>query len=255
MIGMVCMLSSLVNTFYTSFVKARPIEIELGKRARGDWMNIVGSVIPDGCTTTVTVTGSNIRDMNSFGFGLKKGMTYYVWKKDGSLNFFPTGGTGKNTENLLKSIPLSSILFYEKTGERYHETRISGGGGNRVSVTGAVVGKAVGGTAGAVLLGNKGARPVQSRDVVHDDRATCMRFSNQMFINFALHDYNVLRMVIPEKDAEVVAGGKEKASQSPSEQSVPISAADEIAKFKKLLDEGVITEAEFEAKKKKLLDL
>lgn len=34
-----------------------------------------------------------------------------------------------------------------------------------------------------------------------------------------------------------------------------ISAADEIVKYKKLLDEGIITESEFQLKKKQLLDL
>lgn len=38
-------------------------------------------------------------------------------------------------------------------------------------------------------------------------------------------------------------------------QVQPISSADEIAKFKKLLDDGVITQEEFDAKKKQLLGL
>ncbi|GEM_PF-6044492 len=37
--------------------------------------------------------------------------------------------------------------------------------------------------------------------------------------------------------------------------SVPISNADEILKYKNLMDEGIITKEEFEAKKKQLLGL
>lgn len=40
-----------------------------------------------------------------------------------------------------------------------------------------------------------------------------------------------------------------------NESKVSISVADEIAKFKKLLDDGVISQEEFDKKKKQLLDL
>lgn len=42
-------------------------------------------------------------------------------------------------------------------------------------------------------------------------------------------------------------------SASKTAQPAMVSAADELLKFKKLLDEGVITQEEFEAQKKKLL--
>ena len=38
-------------------------------------------------------------------------------------------------------------------------------------------------------------------------------------------------------------------------QNTVTSSADEIVKFKKLADDGIITQEEFEAKKKQLLDL
>lgn len=46
----------------------------------------------------------------------------------------------------------------------------------------------------------------------------------------------------------------EKGAASAAE-SRPVSAADEIAKFKALLDSGAITQEEFDAKKKQLLEL
>ncbi|NLT09859.1 MAG: SHOCT domain-containing protein [Ruminococcus sp.] len=54
--------------------------------------------------------------------------------------------------------------------------------------------------------------------------------------------------------------GATKAGKLPKEAEraaapVQISAADEIAKFKQLLDSGAITEEEYEAKKKQLLKL
>ena len=44
-------------------------------------------------------------------------------------------------------------------------------------------------------------------------------------------------------------------SLSVSENSKPADAADEILKYKKLLDAGAITQEEYEAKKKQLLNL
>lgn len=45
------------------------------------------------------------------------------------------------------------------------------------------------------------------------------------------------------------------AQHVPQSVNLPLSAADEIQKFKALLDAGVITQEEFNAKKKQLLDL
>ena len=45
------------------------------------------------------------------------------------------------------------------------------------------------------------------------------------------------------------------AEKQPAQQIVPSSAADEIKKFKELLDSGIISQEEFEAKKKQLLGL
>ena len=45
------------------------------------------------------------------------------------------------------------------------------------------------------------------------------------------------------------------ATQKPIQQTTTISEADELAKFKKLLDQGIITEEEFDAKKKQILSL
>lgn len=54
----------------------------------------------------------------------------------------------------------------------------------------------------------------------------------------------------PQQPETVSAQPDNKATTSPA-----ISVADELAKLKKLMDEGVITKEEFEAQKKKLLDM
>jgi len=49
--------------------------------------------------------------------------------------------------------------------------------------------------------------------------------------------------------------GRIGMSRQPRERIASLSAADEIVKFKQLLEEGIITQGEFELKKKELLNL
>ena len=44
-------------------------------------------------------------------------------------------------------------------------------------------------------------------------------------------------------------------STNSSEKDIQLSSADELRKFKNLLDDGIITQAEFDLKKKQLLEL
>ncbi len=54
---------------------------------------------------------------------------------------------------------------------------------------------------------------------------------------------------------QAVKQAKEMKKSASNYTVQPISAADEIKKFKALLDEGIITQEEFDAKKKQLLGL
>ncbi len=61
-----------------------------------------------------------------------------------------------------------------------------------------------------------------------------------------------------EKMEEVVAYCKKQMDICKSNRNVPVvqtSAADKLVKFKSLLDAGVITQEEFDAKKKQLLGI
>ena len=64
------------------------------------------------------------------------------------------------------------------------------------------------------------------------------------------NDFTEAAQFIMQRKAELAA--QEKA---PAVQAVATSAADEILKFKGLLDAGIITQEEFDAKKKQLLGL
>lgn len=57
------------------------------------------------------------------------------------------------------------------------------------------------------------------------------------------------------KGNDLISSIHSAMNSTKNSDSQNISAADEIVKYKKLLDEGIITESEFQLKKKQLLDL
>lgn len=243
-LALACIISSLCATIYLGR-KLKPINDELFKRAKAEKNLLKEKTVPKGCKTVVTLIGNNVRIADFYGLReLKNNRSYYMWQADNSLCFFPET-LKNNTEGSLKCIPLEDIMCFEEIGEHYHETKITGGG---PSLSGAIVGNAIGGTAGAVLLGSRGA-PVQSKDVVHDDRAVRLRFSNQLYLNFKFDDLITFKMVIPNKEAS-------KIMQSLDNSSNPVyDPTEEIRKYKKLLDDGIINQADFDLKKSQLMNL
>lgn len=81
-------------------------------------------------------------------------------------------------------------------------------------------------------------------EAVHSFSSVCLTIANG----------GTAKLYVATKDAEKMADYiKSKISYSASNSAT--SAADEIMKYKQLLDCGAITEAEYEAKKKQLLGL
>ena len=62
---------------------------------------------------------------------------------------------------------------------------------------------------------------------------------------------SALRTLIPQKEESVVM----IEAQNKPQVTAAVSSADELKKFKELLDGGVISQEEFDAKKKQLLGL
>lgn len=79
----------------------------------------------------------------------------------------------------------------------------------------------------------------------------CLRLimvgQRQLICDF--QDYNTLKIVLPEKDSAYIP------NEGATSKGAKTSSADEIMKYKKLLDDGIITADEFEKKKRQLLDL
>ncbi len=86
------------------------------------------------------------------------------------------------------------------------------------------------------------------RGYVRDFRCLRVEMVKQQKLICAFRDYNKFKMVLPEKDSARIN------VDLPSKEE-KVSSADEVLKYKKLLDEGIITSDEFEKKKRQLLGL
>ena len=71
--------------------------------------------------------------------------------------------------------------------------------------------------------------------------------------DYKLGTYNDTKVIKEKLEAGIIAC--ESAASTPTIVQAAVSAADELKKFKELLDMGVITQEEFDAKKKQLLGL
>ena len=151
----------------------------------------------------------------------------------------------------LTKISVDCVSHYCKEGDRQYTTNIHGGGGGGTSITGAIIGGLIAGEAGAVIGSRKQTAPITSTTQVHDSRKTYLAYFHEeklITIEIQGHEvYNYLLKKIPQKDFKVV--------QLQSTNSKAGSTADEIRKFKELLDDGIITQEEFDVKKKQLLGL
>lgn len=99
---------------------------------------------------------------------------------------------------------MDEIEYFTVEGEFYHETKISGGGGGGLSVTGAIAGGILWGPIGAVIgsLDNK-IEANKSETIIHDTRKTILHIVkgfSRGIISLDYSDYNTLKYLIPEKD-------------------------------------------------------
>ena len=84
--------------------------------------------------------------------------------------------------------------------------------------------------------------------------ARCQTHASDIF-NFAEQELSYKKMLINDDELLLDAGLKSNNSNTTIQKNEGLSSADEIKKYKDLLDCGVITQEEFDAKKKQLLGL
>lgn len=178
----------------------------------------------------------------------------YLIKINEKPNFsFPT-----LTSNQFDEIPsyerffkLDDIKFYQTIGSVHNEQTISGGGGGGSSLKGAIVGGVIAGGAGAIIGSRQKVNEIKSNNYSVDDRETEITFNNGKKLCIkGLEFYTRLLDIIPEKDYENYVKSKENKGNPKNNNYI-----NELKELKHLLDEGVISQEEFEKKKQQILGI
>ena len=152
------------------------------------------------------------------------------------------------------------IVDYKKIEETHDETKRKHGVAR--ALTGGIIAGPVGAIAGAVSGHDKVKEfidrlgvTVYLKDGATMDIMTIRKSVKASDASFQVQEYNLLCRKL---NSILVANQNAQQSQpnEPVQENVEeTDAAEQIRKFKSLLDDGIITEEEFEAKKKQLLDL
>ena len=152
------------------------------------------------------------------------------------------------------TVAFNDILYYKIEGNVHHLSNVTGGG---VNMQGAVAGAIIGGGA-AAIIGSQLGTETTTQIVTQDDRKITLYINeNNRHETLTIGSRNVektieaLRELIPNKEESVVQIESSKNANT----TAAVSSADELKKFKELLDCGIISQEEFDAKKKQLLGL
>lgn len=193
---------------------------------------------------------------------------FYCWNENNTLLIFPTeqhledehityATLPKDLDRVLNSsdirvfrIAKSDISHYKLSGSERSETKVQSAN-DGVNVKGAVIGGIIGGEAGAVIGSQHNKGRIYSNTEHFDDRYVELYYSENGQTNklkLSVTAYPLLEKWYPDKEYEYVLSHAQTEDKKDDK-------FEEVKKYKDLLDSGIITEAEFEAKKKELLNL
>lgn len=213
----------------------------------GEFRNDIGDLISDNILTRKTNILSGIN---------------YFWKSDDCFYFYPTIDCIEknrwglsNIEFKIATIRIDEIQYFERSIKAYSEKKISGGGGGGSSIGNAILGGVIAGPTGAIIASRKKIDPIKiekSTNVVKNCGLHYFRNNIEYIVIFDFDDFNVFNEYIPDKEFNIVKNKKKKnvvIKDSPQETYI----IQKIRELGNLKDEGLITQEEFEEKKKELL--
>lgn len=154
----------------------------------------------------------------------------------------------------VNKIALDDIRYFKIEGSLQYVSDVSGGG---VNLQGAVAGALIGGGAAAVIGSQLGTETRTEVAELDSRKVTLVYKTDGRWFNYEVRSGSpektiaAFRKLIPQKEETAVQMEALDKQQGTS----AISSADELKKFKELLDCGVISQEEFDAKKKQLLGL
>jgi len=181
---------------------------------------------------------------------------YSTLKENKDVNVFLDNiRTLEDIEKRVVEVNFDEIERFEVRGNVHYDIEISGGGSN---ILGALGGAVLFGSAGAIGMG---VNSIESSTAKKDDR--CIVITSKKSGEIVVSNGNevdtellVLRKKIPQKEYSFEKGWlNDCEKQEPIPESVKQISVDEFQTLKRLFEEGIITQEEFDAKKKQLLGL
>lgn len=159
------------------------------------------------------------------------------------------------------TLSVDNIEYFKEIGALTYTQQITGGGGKSkdVNVAGAVVGGLLSGGIGALIGSRVGTGieidPIKTITLPQDDRQVVLRYKERSDIRDYVFEYDcfdAFNKLIPEKEYNYIALDTTNEPQASTASEIPVQA---LRDLKMLLDEGIITQSDFEAKKKQLLGI
>ena len=168
----------------------------------------------------------------------------------------------------LIKIPLDNIIYFSKDGTLEHVSVVSGGGGSGggVNLGGAIAGGLLFGGVGAIIGSQVDTEikidPIKTEIKKEDTRRAFLLYKDDsgslIQQSFSHEYYDFFMKHFPHKEFSKVQFENLQTSNPTTEAPKTTSETsniENIKKYKELLDMGIITQEEFDAKKKQLLGL
>lgn len=183
-----------------------------------------------------------------------------LWGEDGNIS-------SELIPYKMTKIPLDNIIYFSKEGTLEHVSVVSGGGasGGGANLGGAIAGGILFGGVGAIIGSRMHTEikidPIKTEIIKKDSRKAYLLYKDEngdlVQQSFDYEYYNFFMKHFPHKEFSKVQDHVDASTPSVEEKKAnPTSSnIEEIKKYKELLDMGIITQAEFDVKKKELLGL
>jgi len=231
-----------------------------------------GLNIPSNCSkidVETTVFGLPCKAQALCGKRMLLKNDFYCWNEDDTLYIFPTeehleddhityatlpkdlGGVLNPNDIRVYRIQKDEIKHYQISGQERSEVKVHSAD-DGVNVKGAIIGGILAGDAGAVIGSQHNKGRIYSNTEHFDERYVELFYSQNgatSKLKLSITAYPLLEQWYPDKEYSYVL------SATPQTSTTNGDKFDEVKKYKDLLDSGIISEAEFEAKKKELLGL
>lgn len=149
-------------------------------------------------------------------------------------------------------ISIDNIECYGIDGEKYRETKISGGGSGSINYGGAIVGAVLAGAPGMIIGGQRTVNEVKSELITHDERVTYINYFEdgvRKKITFLLDLHQYLLDMIPHKSDDIVYSKKKALLVNGEEKS----KKDKLQELTDMLNDGLISNDDYESAKRDIL--